>query len=140
MSYPLSTNEITSQRLPETKSGNFSVPTEVMTRHVVDAIGKATACLSTAIHRLSSHTADHYKRLHVMQSQLITEVNTRFAILARDLQMFRLRLRRTVAQTTRRTISAELDVSADLPRAAQLSDQLDSLKNRTKEIEVDSLT
>ena len=92
--------------------------------------------LNVAVHRLASHHSDYTKQQRVMQAQLVTEINTKFAVLARDMQTFRLRLRRTVQQTTRQTLAAQLDVTSDLPRAQQLSATLDTLSQRTKRIEV----
>ena len=92
--------------------------------------------LNVAVHRLASHHSDYTKQQRVMQAQLVTEINTKFAVLARDMQTFRLRLRRTVQQTTKQTLAAQLDVTSDLPRAQQLSATLDTLSQRTKKIEV----
>ena len=88
------------------------------------------------MHRLASHQSDYMKQQRIMQAQLVTEINTKFSVLARDMQVFRLRLRRTVQQTTRHTLAEQLDVSSDLPRAQQLGEDLDILATRTKRLEV----
>ena len=92
--------------------------------------------LHITAHRLASHHSDYTKQQRVMQNQLVTEINTKFAVLARDMQTFRHRLRRTVQCTTKQTLAAQLDISPDIPRAQQLSEQLDVLSGRTQKLEV----
>ena len=104
--------------------------------HVLQTFRSVITELNIAVHRLASHQSDYSKQQRIMQNQLVTELNTKFSVLARDMQTFRLRLRRTVQHTTKQTLSAHLDVTPDLPRAQQLSGELDDLSRRAKKLEV----